>query len=85
MEGFKTTAPVMQTLGVDWMPEPFEDTSTEGVKYVGWAPLGVGESDAGWRIMKETTADGVTKREYANGSMDFAFAWASRKSYSYGR
>lgn len=85
MEGFKTTAPVMQTLGVDCLPAPFEDTSTSGVKYIGWAPLGVSESDNGWRIMKETTTSGVIKREYPNGSMDFAFAWTNRTSYNYGR
>lgn len=85
MEGFKTTAPVMQTLGVDFLPEPFEDTSTPGVRYVGWAPLSVSESDSGWRIMKETTKDGIIKREYAQGSMDFAFIWANRASYTYSR
>ena len=85
MERCKTTAPVMQTLGVDWMPAPFEDTSVSGVKYIGWAPLGVEESESGWCIMKETTTGGVTKREYANGSMDFAFSWTNRASYTYSR
>lgn len=85
MEVFKTTAPVMQTLGVDCLPAPFEDTSTSGVRYVGWAPLGVSESDEGWRIMKETTANGITKREFPNGSDAFEFAWAQRVNYNYSR
>ena len=31
MNGFKTTAPVVQSLGVSWLPAPFEDKSNEGV------------------------------------------------------
>lgn len=85
MEVFKKTAPVVQTLGVDSLPEPFEDTSTAGVKYTGWAPLGVAEGEAGWRIVRETATGGIVKREYPNGSMDFAFAWSDRGSYNYGR
>lgn len=85
MEVFKKTAPVVQTLGVDSLPAPFEDTSTSGVKYTGWAPLGVTEEEVGWRIMRETTVSGVVKREYPNGSMDFAFAWSERAKYNYGR
>lgn len=85
MEGFKTTAPTIQSLGVDYLPAPFEDTSISGVKYIGWAPLGVSESDNGWRIMRETTESGVIKREYPNGSMGFEFSWENRASYNYGR
>ena len=48
MNGFKTTAPVVQSLGVSWLPAPFEDKSNEGVTYYGWAPLGVAENEKGW-------------------------------------
>ena len=85
MEGFKTTAPVVQGLGVDYLPAPFEDKSNEGVTYYGWAPLGVAENEKGWRIMRETTHSGIIKREYAQGSMEFKFAWSERVNYTYSR
>ena len=87
MNEFKTTAPVVQPLGVSSLPEPYIDRSeeTNGVVYYGWAPLGVDEADEGWRLMKETTSEGVTKREYPYGSMEFKFKWSERANYSYGR
>lgn len=85
MEGFKTAAPVVQGLGVDYLPAPFEDKSNEGVIYYGWAPLGVAENEKGWRIMRETTHSGTIKREYAQGSMEFKFAWSERANYTYSR
>ena len=85
MKGFKTTAPVVQPLGVEWLPAPFEDASTAGVVIYGWAPLGVDENEEGWRLMKETTENGITKREYPNGSMDFNFKWSERANYTYAR
>ena len=85
MEVTKKTAPVVQLLGTNWMPEPFIDESTENVTYYGWAPLGVQEGDAGWRIMRKKKENGITKCEYPNGSMDFCFNWDHRDSYEYGR
>lgn len=85
MEDFKTSAPTMQILGVNYLPEPFVDESTTGVKIYGWAPIGVSTSDDGWRLMKETVADGITKREYPNGSMAFQFNWDNRSLYYYKR
>lgn len=85
MEGFKKTAPVVQGLGVDYLPAPFEDKSNEGTTYYGWAPLGVSENENEWRIMKETTNSGIIKREYAQGSMEFKFAWSERANYNYSR
>lgn len=83
MEANKVTAPVVRTMS-EYLPEPFVDETTDAI-YYGWAPLGVGETDNGWRIMKETKNGTVTKREYANGSMDFAFAWSERANYDYSR
>ena len=85
MNGFKTTAPVVQSLGVSCLPAPFEDKSNEGVTYYGWAPLGVAENEKGWRIMRETNDSGTIKREYAQGSMEFEFSWSERKNYTYSR
>ena len=85
MEVTKKTAPVVQLLGTNWMPEPFVDESTQDTTYYGWAPLGVGESENGWRIMRKKKEDGVTKCEYPNGSMDFVFNWTDRSNYDYGR
>lgn len=85
MDEFKTTAPVYKNFGVDMIPAPFEDTSVPDTKYIGWAPIGVGENDQGWLIMREKTEDGITKREYANSKMEFNCKWTERTSYSYGR
>lgn len=82
-----TDAPVVKMLGVDELPAPYVDRSDEdsGVVIYGWAPSNVGESDNGWRIMKEVTENKVTKCLYPNGSMAFAFAWSERSNYTYGR
>lgn len=86
MENYKVTAPVVQPLGVSWLPAPFEDRSQEDEVIYGWAPLGVDETDEGWRLMKETTdSSGITTRLYPNGSMDFKFKWSERNNYEYGR
>ena len=89
MEISKKTAPIVQLLGTSYMPEPYIDESGfadgEGTIYYGWAPLGVAETDNGWRLMRKTVADGITKCEYPEGSMDFKFNWDDRASYNYGR
>lgn len=84
MDVSKTTAPVIRTMS-EYLPAPYVDNVSESVKYYGWAPLGVDEDKNGWRIMRETVSGTVTKREYANGSMDFAFAWSKRADYTYSR
>lgn len=83
MKENKKTAPVVQTLN-EYLPQPFVDEAGD-VTYYGWAPLGTAEDDKGWRIMREKKDGTVTKREYANGSMDFAFAWSERANYNYTR
>ena len=85
MEQFKTTAPIYQELGVSYMPAPFEEKLEDGNKIIGWAPIGVGEDEPHWRLMKEVTEGGVTKRLYAQGSMDFEFKWSERANYIYSR
>lgn len=87
MEVTKKTAPVVQLLGTNWMPEPFVDKSEEesGIIYYGWAPLGVQEGENSWRIMKQVTESDVTKCLYPNGSMEFEFNWTDRAGYDYGR
>jgi hypothetical protein len=77
-------APLVKTFE-EYLPAPFEDVVSASVKYYGWAPLGVGEGDEGWRIMRESVTGNVTKREYAEGSMEFKFAWSQRTSYNYSR
>lgn len=79
------TAPVVKMFGVNELPEPFIDESTASDTYYGWAPIGTDESEEGWRIMKKTKTGNVTKCLYANGSMNFEFAWSKRTSYSYSR
>lgn len=87
MESNVTTAPVYRGLGINKFPFAHVDESVSGVKYYGWpaAPSGVDAADAQWRIMKETTANGITKREFPNGSDAFEFAWAQRANYNYSR
>jgi hypothetical protein len=89
MEISKKTAPVIQLLGTNYLPDPYVDesqlTDGEGVIYYGWAPLGVDEGDNGWRLMRKTINSGVTKCEYPNGSMGFEFNWKDRANYEYGR
>ena len=80
-----TTAPVIKTLGVDELPAPFVDASTQGTTYYGWAPIGIDEGENGWRLMKETVTNSITKREYAECSMDFKFSWTDRATYNYSR
>lgn len=80
----KTGAPVMRTF-YEYLPEPFIDEASEGVKYVGWAPIGTEEDEEGWRIMRETKTGTVTKREYAQGTMGFTSAWSERLNYRYSR
>lgn len=85
MKSSKTDAPVIQNFGVDYLPQPFVDASTEGTTYYGWAPIGTDEGEDGWLIMKETVDSGITKRLYAQGSMEFKSAWSKRTTYSYSR
>ena len=47
--------------------------------------MGTSEDAEGWRIMKETKDGTVTKREYAQGTMDFISAWSKRTTYNYSR
>ena len=80
----KIEVPVVQTLD-DYYPKPIVDKSVENVIYRGYAPIGTNESFLGWRIEKETTTNGITKVEYAEGSMDYKFSWTLRANYSYSR
>lgn len=79
----KTDAPIVRTFG-EYLPEPYID-ETNNTKYYGWAPLGVSEDEAGWRIMRETKSGSVTRREYAQGTMGFVSAWSRRTTYKYSR
>lgn len=80
----KTDAPVVRTFN-EYMPEPYIDEASDSTRYYGWAPMGTPENAEGWRIMKETKSGTVTKREYAQGTMDFVSAWSKRTSYKYSR
>ncbi len=84
MKANKTDAPVVKTFS-EYMPEPYIDEASDGVKYYGWAPMGTSEDEDGWRIMRETKEGNVTKREYAQGTMSFVSAWSKRTSYVYSR
>ena len=83
MKDVKVNAPVVQTFA-EHLPQPFIDETDTGT-YYGWAPMGTAETDNGWRIMKETKSGTVTKREYAQGTMDFISAWSERTTYNYSR
>ena len=74
MNSKKTDAPVVRTFS-EYLPEPYIDEVSDSVKYYGWAPMGTSEDEDGWRIMRETKEGTVTKREYAQGTMDFVSAW----------
>lgn len=84
MEVSKKDAPIVRTFS-EYLPEPFIDEVSANEKYYGWAPMGTAETDNGWRIMKETKSGTVTKREYAQGTMDFISAWSERTTYNYSR
>lgn len=84
MEISKKTAPIVQTFS-EYLPEPFIDEISSNEKYYGWAPMGTSEDDEGWRIMKEEKTGTVTKRTYAQGTMDFVSSWTDRTSYNYSR
>lgn len=78
-------APIMQTLGLSVLPEPFIDEADANTTYIGYAPIGVAEDEEGWMIIKKVKASNVTKTLYAGGKMEFAFAWSDRTSYDYSR
>ena len=80
----KNTAPIVQLLA-DAMPKPIIDASGGSVIYRGYAPIGTGQGEAGWRIERETTADGITITEYRIGAMCYNFVWADRATYVYSR
>lgn len=80
----KNTAPIVQLLA-DAMPKPIVDASGGSVIYRGYAPIGTGQNEAGWRIERETTADGITITEYPIGDMSYNFVWANRADYIYSR
>lgn len=84
MNSKKTDAPVVRTFS-EYLPEPYIDEVSNSVKYYGWAPMGTSEDEDGWRIMRETKDGTVTKREYAQGTMDFVSSWSKRTSYVYSR
>lgn len=84
MNSVKTDAPIVRTFK-EYLPDPFIDEESDSVKYYGWAPMGVSEDEEGWRIMRETKDGTVTKREYAQGTMDFVSVWSKRTSYLYSR
>ena len=84
MKEIKTNAPVVKTFA-EHLPQPFVDNASESVTYYGWAPMGTDENEAHWRIMKEVKEGNVTKRLYAQGSMDFEFKWSERTNYTYSR
>lgn len=84
MNSKKTDAPVVRTFS-EYLPEPYIDEVSDSAKYYGWAPMGTSEDEDGWRIMRETKDGTVTKREYAQGTMDFVSTWSKRTSYVYSR
>lgn len=84
MEVNKKDAPIVRTFS-EYLPEPFVDEVSATEKYYGWSPMGTSEDAEGWRIMKETKDGNVTKREYAQGTMDFISAWSERATYNYSR
>lgn len=79
----RTEVPTVKTFE-ESLPAPFVDEAADAT-YYGWAVLGVGEDEEAWRIMREKKDGTVTKREYAMGSLDFAFAWTKRTEYDYSR
>jgi hypothetical protein len=76
--------PVRQTL-LEYLPKPFIDNVSGTLQYYGYAPLGVAEDEAGWRIEKHEVVGTVTKVTYPRGSMDFKFKWSDRASLTYTR
>lgn len=80
----KNTAPIVQLLS-EAMPKPIIDASTEGTVYRGYAPISTGQGEPGWRIERETTANGITITEYPQGDMSFNFVWDDRTTYLYSR
>ena len=83
MKSVKTNAPTVQTME-EYLPKPYVDETDNGT-YYGWAAMGTEEDEPAWRIMKETKDGTVTKRQYAQGTMDFVSAWSKRTEYNYSR
>ncbi len=59
------------------------DDATSTVTYVGDAAIGVGESDATWRIKKLETVGTVLKITWADGNERYDNVWADRASLTY--
>ena len=57
--------PIVRTLS-EAQPVPLVDNAGGGVQYLGYAALGVRESEAKWKILKVSVTGTVTKTEYAS-------------------
>lgn len=64
---------------------PFIDEVDASTKYVGYAPRGIGEKQAGWLLLKYETVGTVTKILFAEGSDRWDKVWDNRALYNYSR
>ena len=70
----------------------YTGTPAGGPVYIGWAPPGVAQTAAMWKIIlisySTIVVGGVsmtveTQRRFANGDVGFKVAWSKRTGYTY--
>ena len=61
------------------------DYASSTVIYYGWAAPGTAETTVKWQIVRETldSSQRHTKKEFAQGSIDFTSAWSLLATYTY--
>lgn len=85
MKSQNVNHPIIQTLGINHLPEPIVDEVSASEIYYGYAPMGTDEDETGWLIMRKKKTGTVTKCEYAGGRMSYEFKWTERTKYIYSR
>lgn len=73
------------------LADPIIDKVSDSLIYIGYAPIGVLETDAGWSIKKVIVVGSVTKFEYAvdpdtsKPTNLYKFKWSDRATLTYSR
>jgi len=68
----------------DLYTEQYAYNASNMVEYIGKATTGTATSSAKWQIQKLSySGSNVTKKEWANGNVNFDKVWDNRASYTY--
>lgn len=76
--------PVVRTLS-EIQPIPISDQVDVNNQYIGYASLGTGLGEAGWKIIKIVKSGTVTTAYYADGDEKYDNVWNDRATLSYKR